>query len=158
MPSRPSRLRDDRGETLVEVLVAVAILGIASVAVVGGLQLSVKASDINRKQTTGGTYVRTYAESIERYLTTTANYVKCAGAGTYTPAVVGFTVPDGYSAQQLASQPLDGDGSVITSGSCPSRDRGVQRIRLTLTSADGRASESLTVVVRRACGTGSACD
>lgn len=152
------RRRDERGETLVEVLVAVVILGIAGVAVVGGLQLSVMASDINRKQTTGGAYVRTYAEAIETYLSTNGNYVKCAGANVYSPATVGFAVPANYSAQQSAAEPLDGNGSVITTGSCPTRDKGVQRLRISLTSSDNRASETLTIVVRRACGTGTTCD
>ncbi len=147
----------DRGETLVEVLVAVAILGIAGVAVIGGLQLSVKASDINRKQTTGGAYVRTYAEAIETYLSSNGNYVKCAGANTYAPATVGFTVPPNYTAQQAAAEPLDGNGALAT-GACPARDKGVQRLRLSLTSSDDRARETITIVVRRACGPGSACD
>lgn len=154
----PSRVRDDRGETLVEVLVAVVILGLSGVAVLAGLQLSVKASDINRKQTTGGAYVRAYAEAIEKYVSTNANYIKCAGANAYAPGTVGFTVPTGYSAAQAASEPLDGNGSVITTGTCPTRDQGVQRVRVSLTSSDSRATETLTIVVRRACGTGTTCD
>ena len=54
-----------RGATLVETLVALVILGIAGVAILAGLQLSVTASDIHRKQTSGGAYVRGYAEAIE---------------------------------------------------------------------------------------------
>ena len=55
------------------------------------------ASDIHRKQTSDGAYVRGYAEAIEHYLNTTGNYVKCAGTNTYTPAVVGYTVPAGHT-------------------------------------------------------------
>ncbi len=77
---------------------AVVILGIAAVAILAGLQLSVTASDIHRKQTNGGAYVRGYAEAIEKYLDTTGNYVKCAGANAYSPAAVGYTVPAGHSA------------------------------------------------------------
>jgi len=147
----------DRGATLVETLVAVAILGIAGVAVVAGLQMSVMASDIHRKQSTGGSSVRSYAEAIEKYLDVDAHYVRCAGADTYTPALVGYTVLGGYTVSHAAAEPLDGNGAVITSGSCPDRDRGVQRLRLTVASNDGRATERLVIVVRRACGTGSSC-
>jgi len=153
-----SAVRSDDGATLVETLVAVVILGIAAVAILAGLQLSVAASDIHRKQTTDGASVRSYAEAIEKYLTTTGNYVKCAGANAYGPAVVGYTVPAGYSApQQAAAETLAGDGSVAT-GSCPGRDQGVQRLRLSVSSTDGRATETLTIVVRRSCERGTACD
>lgn len=151
-------LRSDAGATLVEMLVALIILSTAGLAVMAGLQLSIMTSDINRKQSTGGAYVRSYAEAIEKYLNTNGNYVKCAAANTYSPATVGFTVPAGYNAVQGAAEPLAGDGSVITGGTCPSRDKGVQRLKLRMTSADSRASETITIVVRRICDTGTACD
>lgn len=147
----------DAGATLIEVLMALSILSIAGVAIMTGLQLTVKTSDIHRKQSTGGSSVRSYAEAIEKYLDTDANYVRCAAAGTYTPAAVGYTPPAGYTASQAAAEPLDGNGVVITAGSCPARDRGVQRLTLTVHSNDNRATERLTIVVRRSCGTGTSC-
>lgn len=149
--------RTDRGVTLVETLVALSILGIAGVAIMAGLQLTVVSSDIHRKQSTGGSAVRAYAEAIEKYLDTDGNYVRCAGAGAYAPGTVGYSVPSGYTVAQSAAQPLDGNGAVITTGTCPSRDRGVQRLTLTVISTDSRATERLTIVVRRSCGTGTAC-
>src|SRR5690348_15563467 len=84
-------VRSDRGESLVEVLVALSILGVAAVAILAGLQLSVKTSDIHRKETTGGAYARSYAEAIERYVASAADhYVTCAPANAYSPATVGF--------------------------------------------------------------------
>jgi type II secretory pathway pseudopilin PulG len=149
--------RSEEGATLVETLVALVILSIAGVAILAGLQLSVTASDIHRKQVSDGAYVRGYAERIEHYLDTTGNYVRCAGANAYAPATVGYPVPSGHAAQQAAAEPLAGDGSVA-GGSCPARDQGVQRLRLTVSSADGRATETLTIVVRRSCETGTSCD
>lgn len=145
----------EAGATLVEVLVALSILSIAGVAILAGLQMSVYASDIHRKQSTGGAYVRNYAEAIERYLDTPGNYVRCAGANAYAPATVGFTVPAGYTASHEATVPLAGDGSVA-SGSCPASDTGVQRIRVIVRADDGRATERLTIVVRCP-GSGSPC-
>ena len=46
------RVADERGETLVEMLLAVAIMGIAAVALMAGLTTSVLMSDIHRKQAT----------------------------------------------------------------------------------------------------------
>lgn len=146
--------RSDVGATLIETLAAVIILGIAGVAIMTGLQLTVKASDIHRKQSTGGAYVRSYAEAVEKYLNTVGNYVGC---GSYGPALVGFTVPSGYTASSSTAVPLDGAGAAITTGTCPTRDKGVQRLTLTVSSNDGRAVEKLTIIVRKACGTGTSC-
>lgn len=150
------RDRSDRGATLVEVLVALSILSIAGVAILAGLQLSVKTSDIHRKQSTGGAYVRSYAEAIERHLDTTGNYAPCAAANAYAPGTVGFTVPPGYTATHEAAVPLAGDGTTAA-GACPGADTGVQRLKVTVSSNDSRAVEVLTIVVRRSCGTGTAC-
>ena len=151
-----SRDRSDGGATLIEVLVALSILSVAGVAILAGLQLSVKTSDIHRKQSTGGAYVRSYAEAIEKHLDDTGNYVPCAGANAYPPAAVGFAVPTGYTATHTAAVPLAGDGAAA-GGGCPAADTGVQRIKVTVRSNDSRATEVLTVVVRRSCGTGSSC-
>lgn len=150
-----SAARSDDGATLVETLVALVILGIAGVAILAGLQLSVMASDIHSKQTSDGAYVRGYAEAIERYLDASGNYAKCAGANVYSPATVGYTIPAGHSAQQAAAVPLAGNGTAL---SCPGGDQGIQRLRLAVSSDDGRATETLTIVVRRSCGTGTSCD
>lgn len=154
-------VRSDTGATLVEVLVSLIILGTAGLAVMAGLQLSILTSDVHRKQSTAGAYVRSYAEAIERYLNTNGNYIKCASADAYNVnAVLSQIVgkPSNFTPHHSAAAPLAGDGSVITTGTCPTRDRGVQRIRLTMVSADGRGTETLTIVVRRTCDTGTACD
>lgn len=157
------RLRDDQGVTLIETLVAIAILGIAGVAVMAGLQMSIAASDIHRKQTTGGAYVRAYAEAVQQYLADHPGaWVACAPVGTwdvadlpaaYRPA--GLTSGD-YVGTQIASVPYtayDGNAS-----GC-----GVQtavRIRLQVESTKNgqRAAtkELLDVVIQRPCG-GSEC-
>jgi type II secretory pathway pseudopilin PulG len=156
---RLARLRSttnsDNGASLVETLVAVVILGIAAVAILAGLQLSVTASDIHRKQTSDGAYVRGYVEAIEKHLNITGNYVRCAVPNDYRPSAVGYTVPAGHNAQVTAVDPLAGDGSTR---SCPGGDQGVQRLRVSVSSADGRATETLTVVVRQSCETGTACN
>ena len=144
--------RDERGETLVEVLVALVILGIAGVAILGGLQLSVKTSDIHRKQTTGGAYSRSYAEAIERYVASApGNYVACAATNAYAPATVGFggELPVGFTGTQTAAQRVSPNGG--PAGSCSGNDTGVQQVTITISSNDGRAVEELAVLLRRPC-------
>ena len=147
-----TRRRDERGETLVEVLVALVILGVAGVAILAGLQLSVKTSDIHRKQTTGGAYARSYAEAIERYVASApGHYVACAPANTYAPATVGFAgeLPVGFTGTQATAQRVPPNGGLA--GSCSGNDTGVQQVTITVSSNDGRAVEELVVLLRRPC-------
>ena len=152
------RRRDERGETLVEVLVALSILGVAAVAILAGVQLVTKTSDIHRKATTGGAYVRTFAEAIQRYVAAPGNdrYVACAGPNAYriAPVMSQFTMPAGYTAAQAAAVPLTGAGGI---GSCPGGDAGAQRLDLSVTSPDGKVSETLTIVLRRTCDASPPC-
>lgn len=152
MRSRRTRLRDEQGETLVEVLVAVLILGVAGVAILAGLQLSITTSDIHRKQTTGGAYARSYAEAIERYVASaTGHYVACAPADAYSPATVGFDsqLPVGFTGTQAAALRVAPDGG--PAGSCSGNDTGVQQVTITVSSSDGRADEQLAVLLRKPC-------
>lgn len=149
-------LGSDSGETLVETLVAIAILSLAAVAILAGVELSTKASDMHRKQTTGGAYVRSYAEAIEKYVDTAGadNYKPCAAANAYNVAAVTnqLDLPAGYTARHTAALGLTSTGSTT---SCA--DIGVQRIDLTISSDDGRAAEDLVIVLRRPCDGGVTC-
>lgn len=144
-------LRSDRGATLVEMLVSLAILGIAGVAILAGVQLSVKNSDIHRKQSTGGAFVRNYVEAVQGWVAE-GHYVPCGGAGDYAAGTVGYDVPDGYQADYDTPKPLAGNGTELACGD----DDGVQRVRFTISSTDGRAAEELVVILRRPCAPGGA--
>ena len=139
-------MRGDRGETLLELLIAVVIMGVAVVAVIGMLVNSVQLSDVHRKQATASEAVRDYGEAITNTVDG-GGYVACAGTASYaSPA--GFAVPAGY-AKSVASVRY-WTGSAWQS-SC-SADTGLQQLTIQVASADGRASEQLVVVVRKPCG------
>lgn len=147
------RSRGDAGETLVEILAAVVIMGITGVAVLTGLMLSVKASDIHRKGTTSSAYVRSFAEAIEDYVAA-GHYQNCAGKDVYkVPAVMNrltdLDSDTSFEVTQLAAKSV-GPNGVAASG-CAS-DTGVQQITLSVESKDGRAAEQLVVVLRKPCG------
>jgi len=158
MSTRPTYRHNERGETLVEVLVALVLLGVAAVAILAGLRLSVSTSDIHRKQTTGGAYARSYAEAIERYVASApGHYVACAPANSYAPATVGFgtELPPGFTGTQAAAQRVPPSGGLA--GSCSGNDSGVQQVTITVSSNDGRAVEELAVLLRRPCSTMPVC-
>jgi hypothetical protein len=141
-------MREDAGESLIELLVAVVVMGLAVVVIVGGFAAGVMMSDLHRKQATAGAYVRDYAEAIENTVGG-GGYVDCAVVGTYaSPA--GFTVPSGYTPSVVPGSVRYWSGSAWQ-GSCAT-DTGLQQLTVQVASADGRASEQLTIVLRKRCG------
>ena len=54
----------EAGFTLVELLLAIAILGIGVVTVVGGMMTSIHVSDLGRRQAEGQVQLRAYAEAV----------------------------------------------------------------------------------------------
>lgn len=93
MSGRPRRAEPAAGEagvTLIEVVMAVAIMAIAFAAIVGGLASAVMGADLQRRQAKADVALRGTAESVV--------YDPCGTAATYTsdprtqPAPAGFTV------------------------------------------------------------------
>jgi type II secretory pathway pseudopilin PulG len=143
---------DDGGESLLELLVAVVIMGIALVAIVSGLVSGILVSDIHRKQTTAGSTLRDYAEAVEAAVASSSSaYTACATTATYA-SPSGFSAPSGYTSQVTAVRYWN-DTSLTFSGTCPSPDGGVQKVSLRVRSNDGRASETVDIVVRKPCRT-----
>jgi type II secretory pathway pseudopilin PulG len=138
MRDGPRRPAGDRGETLLELLVAVAIMGTAVIAVVGGLGVSVLISDVHRKQATAGWAARDYAAAISR-----VHYVDCADA-TYYRTNAGYTPPAGYAATIVSVANWTDPGWSTTS--C--LNKGLAQVTVQVASQDGRASERLTFVLR----------
>jgi type II secretory pathway pseudopilin PulG len=144
----------DRGETLLELLIALTIMSIAVVAIIGGLLASITVSDIHRKQSTAGAAVRDYAENVEKYVAGTG-YTSCGAPSAYAPAVSGitFTAPVGYVASAVAVRYWS--GTAWTTGPCT--DVGLQELTIQVASSDTRATERLVVVLRQPCGHDSPC-
>src|SRR4051794_27134465 len=130
MPIQGARRRSERGETLIEMLVAIVILGVAGVAILSGLQMTVMTSDLHRKQTSEGAYVRNLAEAVQDYVATpgATNYKPCAAAGDYiVPSVVSqLDLPASYAASQEAA-------TNVGATTCAS-DPGVQQVTLTVST------------------------
>jgi len=147
MATRRTPERDDRGETLVELVVAVAILGIAAVAILGGLMVSIQSSVMHRNDASGGAYVRSFAEAIQTGVDNNG-YKACANAQSGYALVSVPDLPSGYTKTVTAVSSWNGS----TWGPCAVD--GVQRLDLTVTTTGDalhRADERLTVILRRPC-------
>ena len=132
-------ITDERGSTLVEVLVAVVVLGTAGLAVLGSMFTSIAISDVHRKEATAGAVARDYTEKIAG-----STYVECGGPSVYTLPAAAVPVPTGYSAavNKVEYWTASGWGT-----SCSSS--GLQRVTVVASSTDGRATERSVVVVRQ---------
>jgi type II secretory pathway pseudopilin PulG len=150
----PSRT-DDRGESLIEILVAVLILGLTVTAIMGGLLTSVKLSDVHRKQATAGADVRSYAESVTRAVAA-GGYQPCAGTSAYlpvsgtSPTAVHFTPSAGVTPTVVRVEYWSDSGPATPGTWQPScsTDLGLQRVTLQVQSTDSRATEQTVVVLR----------
>jgi Tfp pilus assembly protein PilV len=132
---------DERGETMIELLLAVVIMGLVVVALVGALVTSVLVSDRHRKQATAASYARDYAEAVEA-----APYANCTPA-PYTS--VGPTW-SGYTKSIVAVRYWSG-----TAWSATCAGNALQQVTVQVASTDGRAAEKVVLV--KPCWLGSSC-
>lgn len=134
---RSSRHGDgDSGETLVELLITIAIIGSAVIALLAGIAVALDSSDEHKKQVGVVVVLNDYAEAVMN-----APYVPCAA-----PAV-SYTPPAGYVVEVTAVASYDGTSwSPAAFGGCPAQDTGAVRISLEARSTDDRARRTLEIV------------
>lgn len=132
----PARLRDDTGLTLVETLIAVAIMGLAFAALLGGLSTSILGSDLHRGHAEGETVIRRLAEDIKA-----AGFDPCPAA--YPVSEAGFTV-------DVAVAYWTGSGFSPT---CLADPDAPQKVTLSVTRVDAQViranTETLELIKRK---------
>jgi type II secretory pathway pseudopilin PulG len=138
----------DRGESLIEILVSISILGIAGTAILGGIGMASSTSALHRTQAQAQNVVRNWAEAVS-----SAPYQACAVPADFAATKPNLTDPQyaGYTATVGAVQYWNGTAFV---GAC-SPDKGLQKVTLQLDAPQslgiGGFTQSLDVVVRRPC-------
>ena len=124
-----SRTRPQHGSTLIEVLIATAIMGTAVVAIVAGMNTLFRSSAQNRQATNAGIVVRDYAEALQLAVAQPNAWCSSSYTVVYTP-------PSGYSVTPAY-------------GACPAANVAqYQTVTLTATEPNG-ASETLRMAVRK---------
>jgi len=145
------RARDERGETLLELLITITIMGILFVAVLMGVATAISSSTSQRHQANAEVAVRAYAERVID--SNDLAYVNCATPASYaSPA--GFAPPADYTATITSIKYWNGANNppiFASPGACPTTDNGLQQITVTLQSPAGKdqATESAVIVKRR---------
>jgi hypothetical protein len=133
----------DAGETLLELLVAVVILGTTVVAILGGILVIVESSTLHRRLAQSQHGLRSWAEQISA-----APYVDCAAAASFglpSPAL-----PSGFTPTVTAVRYWTGTSFANSCGS----DTGIQKVTLQIAVPSGLYpgfAQHLDVVVRKPC-------
>jgi type II secretory pathway pseudopilin PulG len=163
--SRSGRSRhSERGDTLIEVLLAIVILGMTSVALLLAFGTSISGSAQHRSMATADTVLRTAAEdtisliqqqSSTQWGTCPANYSTQPSATTSVLATVNAAIANtGYTMQMPAADPvLYWNGSSFSSSACVTSTaispqvNSPQIVTITVTSPTGVMSSPLSFAV-----------
>jgi Tfp pilus assembly protein PilV len=88
-------MSDERGTTLIEVLVAVVVMALLMIAMIGGMGTSTAASGTHKRQTEGNVLLVSSAERLKSE--SEVPYVECAleSNSSYDTAVHASQLPDG---------------------------------------------------------------
>jgi Tfp pilus assembly protein PilV len=156
----------EAGETLIETLMTVAIMGIAFTAVFGAIWTAIRVSDYASKTSKADTLVRAFAEDMKQR-DGDATYIPCTTAGG-TVTYPAWTVPQEYrnpttgvplyTATVTKIRYLSGYSSGVPqwSNTCPAVDLGAQELTLSafgpITDPKVHGSESVTITKRNATG------
>jgi type II secretory pathway pseudopilin PulG len=136
------RVGRDEGETLLELLVSITILGVCVVAIASGIAVNVRISAIHRSQATASDWLHNSAESLQ------SQYTTCTPGSPMSYALK-LSSPSGYVTPPTAPVKFwDQANSTFDLPNCPASDPGLQQVKITLTSAGGQVAESLIVVLR----------
>jgi hypothetical protein len=122
----------EQGSTLLELLMATAIMGIAVVTMLVGMTTLFTTSAANRQSTTAGIVARDYAEALNVWV---------AQTGVWCPTT--YSVPAAYYTPPLQYVP-----SAVGVGICPTSGPLFEPVTITVTEPSG-ATETLKTVVRQ---------
>ena len=147
----------ERGDTLIEVLVAIAILGIASVALLTAFSTAISASAEHRVLATSNSVVRSAAEAVfseveqssaAAYQECPASYASVASSLTSPPGGGVPVVPSSYTVS-LSVEYWNGSSfaSAPSSSSCPPNLTAPQQITVTVSPVGRGIPDTIAIVV-----------
>lgn len=149
MGTRPARGEDERGFSLLESLVALALCGLLLVGVIQGLFTTVTASTANRDRSVANTRLASVTDRYKVLSDEAGFYEPCANASSLEAAYeadAGDTL-DGAALDVVSVSLWNGSSYVSSLATCPTKDRGVQLLTVRVTVGAGATASSATGVV-----------
>jgi len=145
---RCRRHRSDAGDTLVEVLLALVVIGLAGVAIIGSFTTSISAASEHKNLALLDAATKTYVETAQSAITARVSPLFKDCTVTTTPETTyglaaNIAWPTSYTVSYAATQFWQGNG---WGSSCLSPPHPAQLLTVTITGKGG--SETTTFVVR----------
>ena len=131
---------------MIELLVALVIMGTAVIAVVGGLGTAIMMSDVHRQQAAIAAHLNTFAANVEGAVAGSPGYVECADEHAYPWINPG---PPYHAEIEHPVQYWNPAMSTFTTSCTLGSDPGVQLLTLHVWS--DRVDRTMDVVVRKPC-------
>jgi type II secretory pathway component PulJ len=149
-----ARDRSEAGETLMEVLIASALMAIVVAVLLGGMATILSTSRVHRSQADSGSVL---VSAMERLKSTDVARVPCATPGTtsYVAAAQSGSLPAGWTGSPVTISSIQYE-SVANVNGLPGVSFGtvcndssgltLQLIKIKVTSPDGRVTPSLSFI------------
>lgn len=140
----------ERGDTLVELLITVVILGVTVAGIIGALGNITLASDIHRRSANADTVLRSYSAYV-----LSRPYDASCGATAYDAGFVVSPQAAGYAPSITAvrywtgAAPVDAASSFANTCSA-GVDKGLQMVTVQVVAPGGRVTEKATLFIRAA--------
>jgi prepilin-type N-terminal cleavage/methylation domain-containing protein len=135
---RTGRAGGEQGLTLIELVVTIAIMGIAFATLLEGVLTTVKVSDVHRRQADAEAALRSFAEDVK-------------GASfqpALSPVPISAATPCVTASYEASYTPPPGFTRRVTGCTWMAPPERLQRLDLEVASSDGRAVETVQVVKR----------
>lgn len=145
----------ERGETLLELLVAISIMSVAVVTIVGAIAVSIRLSDVHRRQTIARGYLTAFAEAVQASVAATPTGYKTCAASNVANYESLYTVSTPYVRNVVSVDYWNLTTQLWTALAGCASDSGVQRLTLRVRADTGTVvDEKIQIVIRRPCRPG----
>jgi hypothetical protein len=149
--------RSEAGETLIEVMLSSALMGLVAVGIIGGLATTVLGAHVHREQADANTVLVSTMERIKSsdfdFSNVDCTQTPSVRQANYEATARGVSMPSGWPASSLAVSGIQFENVVLVAGvpnvsfatTCVTGLRR-QLVSLTLTTPDGRVGPSLSFI------------